>query len=445
MKYKTYPKMKESGMGWIGDIPEEWNAGKLKFHYDIISGKVLQSKQKIFDDILIDYITAGNVLWEKVDLDELSQMWTTKDEIERIGVKNNDLLICEGGEAGRSGILSNLKNTCIIQNHVHRVRSKNDASTKFLMYLMEFFHSSGILKTIISRVTIASLPKLTLANFPMITPTKEQNIIVKFLNIKISNIDSEISKNKKLIKLLKEKKQKTISDSITLGIDPEVPLEETGIERIGKMPKHWDLIKIKFCAYVKGRIGWEGLRSDEFTDEGPYLITGTDFDEGKINWSKCHHVELWRYEQNPYIQIKENDILITKDGTIGKVALVDQVSNKTTLNSGVMVIRPIMEKFEPSYLFWLLKSNQFIDFIEMIKSGSTIQHLYQETFENFEFTLPNSLNEQKNISEFLNKKINKIEDIEYLVSCQIKKLQENRKTILSSVITGKIDVREAIV
>ncbi len=203
MKYKTYPKMKESGMGWIGDIPEEWNAGKLKFHYDIISGKVLQSKQKIFDDILIDYITAGNVLWEKVDLDELSQMWTTKDEIERIGVKNNDLLICEGGEAGRSGILSNLKNTCIIQNHVHRVRSKNDASTKFLMYLMEFFHSSGILKTIISRVTIASLPKLTLANFPMITPTKEQNIIVKFLNIKISNIDSEISKNKKLIKLLK--------------------------------------------------------------------------------------------------------------------------------------------------------------------------------------------------------------------------------------------------
>ncbi len=224
-----------------------------------------------------------------------------------------------------------------------------------------------------------------------------------------------------------------------------MPLEETGIERIGKMPKHWDLIKIKFCAYVKGRIGWEGLRSDEFTDEGPYLITGTDFDEGKINWSKCHHVELWRYEQNPYIQIKENDILITKDGTIGKVALVDQVSNKTTLNSGVMVIRPIMEKFEPSYLFWLLKSNQFIDFIEMIKSGSTIQHLYQETFENFEFTLPNSLNEQKNISEFLNKKINKIEDIEYLVSCQIKKLQENRKTILSSVITGKIDVREAIV
>ena len=176
---KQYTKMKDSGIEWVGDIPEKWYLDKIKYHYNIISGKVLQSKQKSSDDVLVDYVTAGNVLWEKVNLDELPQMWATEDEIKRIDIKNNDLLICEGGESGRSAIVSNLKNKCIIQNHVHRLRSKDNSSAEFLMYLMEFFNSSGILKTIVNRVTISSLPKTTLANFPMIATVNDQKKILR--------------------------------------------------------------------------------------------------------------------------------------------------------------------------------------------------------------------------------------------------------------------------
>jgi len=176
-------------------------------------------------------------------------------------------------------------------------------------------------------------------------------------------------------------------------------MKESSIERIGKIPKKWNLQKIKHTSYVKGRIGWQGLHSDEFTDKGPFLITGTDFKDGRINWKSCHHVEQWRYEQDPHIQLKENDVLITKDGTIGKIALIDELPDQTTLNTGVMVIRPLDNAYIPEYFFWILQSHQFMEFINTIKTGTTINHLYQETFENFQFVLPETLDEQKQISE----------------------------------------------
>jgi len=99
-------------------------------------------------------------------------------------------------------------------------------------------------------------------------------------------------------------------------------MKDSGIEWLGKIPEHWEQIKVKYSTYVKGRIGWHGLTSDEYLDEGPYLITGTDFNEGNINWDSCHHISEERYNEDPYIQLKNNDLLITKDGTIGKTAIV---------------------------------------------------------------------------------------------------------------------------
>src|SRR4051794_39826898 len=100
-------------------------------------------------------------------------------------------------------------------------------------------------------------------------------------------------------------------------------MKDSGIEWIGEIPEHWYINKIKYSSYVKGRIGWQGLRSEEFVDDGPYLVTGTDFEDGKVNWDRCYHVLKWRYDQDPYIQIKKGDLLVTKDGTIGKLAYID--------------------------------------------------------------------------------------------------------------------------
>jgi type I restriction enzyme, S subunit len=98
--------------------------------------------------------------------------------------------------------------------------------------------------------------------------------------------------------------------------------KDSGIEWIGEIPEHWSGIKLKYDTYIKARVGWHGLKADEFSfDEGVLCVTGTDFLNGKVNWDSCYRVSTERYEQDPYIQLRDEDLLITKDGTIGKVAI----------------------------------------------------------------------------------------------------------------------------
>ncbi|MCE8425335.1 MAG: restriction endonuclease subunit S [Candidatus Methanoperedens sp.] len=136
---------------------------------------------------------------------------------------------------------------------------------------------------------------------------------------------------------------------------PYAEYKDSGVEWLREIPMGWNVNRIKFTSYVKGRVGWHGLRSDEFTDVGPFLVTGTDFSNGKINWETCHHFSEERYNEDPYIQLKENDLLITKDGTIGKVAIVEKLSGKASLNSGIMLIRPLKQHYMKEFMFWVLK------------------------------------------------------------------------------------------
>lgn len=208
----------------------------------------------------------------------------------------------------------------------------------------------------------------------------------------------------------------------------------SNIEWIGEIPIEWNLSKIKFTSYVKGRVGWHGLRSDEFTDVGALLITGTDFINGKIDWETSHHFSEDRYNEDPYIQLKENDLLITKDGTIGKVALVKNLPYKASLNSGIMLIRPLTNHYITDFMFWMLNSKVFFEYIEHNKTGSTIQHLYQETFEDFSFTAP-QINEQKIIVYFLNDRTQKIDTLIEKKQKLIDLLKEERTATINQAVT----------
>lgn len=187
--------------------------------------------------------------------------------------------------------------------------------------------------------------------------------------------------------------------------------KDSGVAWIGQIPEHWDTIKIKYTSWLKGRIGWQGLTSDEYQDEGAYLITGTDFNEGRINWDTCVHISEERFAEDEDIHIKEGDLLITKDGTIGKVAVAKDCPNQVSLNSGVMLIRNTGDfKYYDQYLYYTLLSDEFWNWYEMSQTGaSTIRHLYQEQFYNFEFAYP-SMEEQIKIADYLDKKIGGINE-----------------------------------
>ena len=167
------------------------------------------------------------------------------------------------------------------------------------------------------------------------------------------------------------------------------------------MVTEWRVINLSKNSKIKARIGWQGLTTAEYLDEGySFLITGTDIKSGRVDWSNCHFVTYERYAQDQNIQITNGDLLLSKDGTIGKVALVKDLRRPATLNSGVFVIRPITDAYRTDYMFYVLESFIFKDFLGQLSAGSTINHLYQKDIVKFECTLP-PIREQKRIANAL--------------------------------------------
>jgi type I restriction enzyme, S subunit len=215
---------------------------------------------------------------------------------------------------------------------------------------------------------------------------------------------------------------------------PYPSTRDSGLPWLGHIPAQWDVLRVKYSTYVKARVGWQGLTSDEFIGEGPILVTGTDFTDGRVNWQTCYHVSEERYIQDPFIMLNEGDLLITKDGTIGKIAIVGDMPDKATLNSGVFVTRPLKNVYLTRYLYWVLVSKIFLDFIEYIKSGTTINHLYQNAFVNFVFPKP-SLAEQQTIATFLDRQTAKIDALIAKKQRLLDLLAEQRSALISQSVT----------
>lgn len=219
---------------------------------------------------------------------------------------------------------------------------------------------------------------------------------------------------------------------------PYPKYKSSGVEWLGDVPGHWGVKRIGHTTYVKGRVGWQGLTSDEFIDEGPYCVTGTDFIDGKINWKTSYHVDENRYHEDPYIHLREDDLLITKDGTIGKTAIVKRLSGKATLNSGIFLTRPLNNIYITDFMYWILNSKVFIGFIDLSKTGTTISHLYQNVFVRFTFPLP-PLPEQKTLAAFLDRETGRIDTLIGKKKKLVELLKEKRTALISRAVTKGLD------
>jgi type I restriction enzyme S subunit len=158
----------------------------------------------------------------------------------------------------------------------------------------------------------------------------------------------------------------------------------------------WDMYKLQEVATMKARIGWQGLTQKEFLNEGNYyLITGTDFGKGIIDFKNCHYIGEDRYNQDINIQIKNDDVLITKDGTIGKVVYVENMDKPTTLNAGIFVIRGKDKNIHNLYLYHYLAAPFLLDYADKQATGGTIKHLNQNVLVNFPIPMPKTEEQQK--------------------------------------------------
>lgn len=215
-------------------------------------------------------------------------------------------------------------------------------------------------------------------------------------------------------------------------------MKDSGIRWIGEIPESWNTKRIKYVANLKGRIGWQGLTSEEYQDEGALLITGVDFLDGGIDWENCVHVPMKRWEEAKDIQIEEGDLLITKDGTVGKVAIVKDMPGETSLNSGVLRIMPI-EGYSRRFLYWVIQSEEFWNWFNYKNAGnSTIIHLYQGDFAEFLYTFPD-YDEQEAIADYLDKHCAKLDSIISDLEQQIETLQKYKKSLITEAVTKGLD------
>lgn len=204
---------------------------------------------------------------------------------------------------------------------------------------------------------------------------------------------------------------------------------------VGRIPEDWEVTRIDKLCGLKARIGWQGLTTGEYLPQGDYvLVTGTDFNDGYIDWKNCCYVSKWRYDQDINIQIKEGDVLISKDGTIGKVAFLDSIPGPGTLNSGVFVVRPKQDNvINKAYLSWIFKSIWFKSFIDQLTAGSTINHLYQKDFVKFQLVYPNDISEQSRIATTLSTIDNLISELDKL----IEKKRAIKQGAMQQLLSGK--------
>ncbi len=203
-------------------------------------------------------------------------------------------------------------------------------------------------------------------------------------------------------------------------------------------PKETDRIcLLEEVSSLKGRIGWQGLKQTEFTtnEDEPFLITGMNFKDGAIRWNEVYHVSEERYEIAKDIQLRTGDVLMTKDGTIGKVLYIDEIPppGKASLNSHLLLFRPLRESYHPKYLYYQLSSRRFTDFIELSKSGTTFFGISQASVGKYPVLLP-PIEEQTAIAAILSDMDAEIAALE----ARLVKAQQVKQGMMQMLLTGKI-------
>lgn len=432
-------KMKYSGIKSIGNIPHEWNIKKCKYITKFVNGYAFDSNA-MQKSGKYPIIRIGDINGETIDLDNCLYV-DDNAGLKKYKIKKDDLLLAmSGATVGKTGY-SYTDQDAYINQRVGIIRSLNN---RFINYYLKTEYFQEYVNLISVGSAQPNISSTSFGEFKISTPDiKEQKLIADFLDEKVDIIDNIICDLNNQIEILINYKKQLISETVTKGLNQKVPMKDSGIEWIGSVPEHWNIKLIKNICSLKGRIGWEGLTKDEYIPEGPTLITGINFENGSIDWNSCEHVSEWRYNQDKSIQIKNNDLLITKDGTVGKVAIVKDCPEKVTLNSGVLLLRPLNNEYIEKYLYYVLLSDEFWHWFEIENIGNTtIIHLYQNRFAKFKLALP-TIDEQKEIANYLDKKCSEIEEILNSKIKQKEQMEQYKKSVIYEYVTGKKRVEGA--
>ena len=341
--------------------------------------------------------------------------------IERINTYSYDgeAVLTAGDGVGTGKVFHYINGKFDVHQRVYRISefSSRVNGHFFFLYFSRNFYNRIVQMTAKSSVDSVRRDMITRMMVPLPTIEGEQDAISQA----ISDVDALLDGLNRLIAKKHDIKQAAMQQLLT------------GKTRLPGFEGEWTEKNMANDSDLKARIGWQGLTTAEYLESGNYkLVTGTNFTDGKIDWSGCCYVKRERYEQDKNIQLQIGDILLTKDGTIGKVAYVDRLPAPATLNSGVFVIRPINNSYSSLYFYYVLRSRIFTDFLEKLQAGSTINHLYQKDFLHFSFATP-QIPEQEAIARVLCDIDAEIAALEQRRS----KTKDIKQAMMQELLTGK--------
>lgn len=433
-KYKAYPEYKDSGVEWLGEIPTYWQTLRGKYVF-----KEVRELSTTGDETLLSVSEYYGVK-PRQDTIEDGDFISRADSL--IGYKKcqvNDLAM-NIMLAWKTGLgVSNYDGIISPAYSVFRFDTAK-AQPEYMHYLLRTKIYTTQFKSLSTGVIDSRLrlyPE-TFGIVEILLPSLgEQKKICAFLSHETAKIDNLIEKQQQLIELLKEKRQAVISHAVTKGLNPDVPMKDSGIEWLGEVPAHWEVKKLKHVAQI---IDCKN-RTPEYFDDGEYLVVRTTnvkkqslvLDDAL--YTNERDFKIWTERGVPPV----GSILFTREAPAGEICIVPAF---TKLCMGQRMMNFICHQSNyTNFLFDYLTSDCLKRYIESEAAGSTVSHLRVEQVYNIPIVIPPN-SEQKNIDEMVGVMKAQYSRLIDDAECSLVLLQERRTALISAAITGKIDVRD---
>ena len=445
MSFPRYPSYKDSGVEWLGAVPEHWEVKRLKRACRVFPSNVDKKSHEGETPVLLCNYT--DVYYNEVIEAGMDFMAATAspDQIAKFTLRAGDTIITKDSEtADDIAIAAHVPQDLpgvVCGYHLSIVRPMKGTNGAFVKRFFDFVYAKSCFEVRANGLTRVGLGQYELDNVELpFPPTVEQSAIVAFLDHQTAKIDALVEEQKRLIELLKEKRQVVISNAVTKGLDPSTRMVHSGVEWIGDVPEHWEIVALKHL--VSKRIIDGPHETPIKRDEGIPFVSAEAVSQGSLDFDK-----KWGYispedhaEYSKRYKPQRGDILLVKLGaTTGTPAIVD-TDRDFNIWVPLAAIR-LKAEIEPLFILHVLRSDNLKIAFELNWTYGTQQTLGLRTISNLRVPLPPK-EERQSIVKHLDSIIPLFALLTAEAQRAIDLLQERRDALISAAVTGRIDVRE---
>ena len=425
---RRYPEYRESGVEWIGEIPAHWEIGKIKHIATFVSQKSTPETDAIKISPENVESETGRVLGFYSSYDSTGVKFQAGDVLfNKLRVYLSKVVFAEYSGYSLGEMIVIRPSLQDIGKYIFYLM----LSSHFIKYCESISYGAKMPRTDVDDILNAQIP---LASY------EEQTQIVDFLDRKTRQIDELIRIKERRIELLQEQRIALINQAVTKGLDPNVEMKPSGVEWIGRIPKDWNAVPL--TKYLESIIDYRG-RTPEKTEDGRFLVTAKNIRNGQIDYKISQEFtsedEYQRIMTRGIPQI--GDVLFTTEAPLGEVANVDDVS--IALAQRIIKFQPKPDFLNPYFLKYWILSYSFQSDLQRYATGSTAQGIKASKLCLLKLNLP-PLKEQKQIVEYLDQKTQETNELIAAEQRKIELLKEYRQSLISEVVTGKIDVRNEV-